>query len=223
MAEGTSKVSSATVSFHPGRKMNYSLLGSFISFSIATGFTPGPNNLIALATGANFGYRKTLPHVFGVALGFNVMYFLMGAGLGSLFKRFPLVQDILLWTSLVYLVFLAWKIAKSTSIGSSSSEIKKAKPISFFGSVAFQWINPKAWFATLTLVSAFTDPDAYWFSLAMGGFVNLGIAFSSVSVWAVFGTLLKNWLEHPVRLRVFNWSMAALLLLSVVPSVLRTH
>lgn len=203
--------------------MNASLLAGFVSFSVVAGFTPGPNNLIALATGANFGYRRTLPHVFGVVIGFNLMFFVMGAGLGNLFKAYPIAHEILKWASLAYLVYLAWKIGTSTSIGPEAKEGEDAKPISFPGSVAFQWINPKAWVAAITLVTAFTDPAAYWQSLAVGGFVNAGIAFSAISVWALFGTLVKRWLEHPVRLRVFNWSMAALLVLSVIPSVLKAQ
>ncbi len=203
--------------------MNYTLIAGFISFSLVSGFTPGPNNLIALATGANFGYRRTLPHVFGVVLGFNIMFFLMGAGLAGLFKAVPLAHEILRWASLAYLLFLAWKIATSTGFGSRKSEEADAKPITFIGSAAFQWINPKAWFAAITLVTAFTDPAAYWISLAAGGIINIFIAFSSVSSWALFGTLLKKWLEHPVRLRVFNWAMAVLLVVSVVPSVLKAH
>ncbi len=201
--------------------MNYTLLAGFISFSIVSGFTPGPNNLIALATGANFGYRRTLPHVFGVVLGFNVIYFLMGTGLGTLFKVFPIVKEILKWGSLAYLMYLAWKIATSRGIGGSAKPDENGKPITFFGSVAFQWINVKAWVAAMTLVTAFTDPDAYWTSLVAGGTINLFIAFSSVSTWALFGTLLKQFLSHPVRLRVFNVAMAVLLLISVVPSVLK--
>ena len=201
--------------------MNNTLIAGFVSFSLVSGFTPGPNNLIALATGANFGYRRTLPHVMGVVLGFNILFFAIGAGLGSLFAAFPLAHDILRWGSLAYLLYLAWKIATSTGIGPSAKAGEEAKPITFMGSVAFQWINVKAWVAAITLVTAFTDPDAYWSSLAAGGVINLFIAFSSVSTWAVFGTLLKNFLEHPVRLRVFNLTMAALLVISVVPSVLR--
>lgn len=201
--------------------MNYSLLAGFISFSIVSGFTPGPNNLIALATGANFGYRRTLPHIFGVVLGFNVIYFLMGTGLGTLFKAFPIVKEVLKWGSLAYLMYLAWKIATSRGIGGSSKPDENGKPITFFGSVAFQWINAKAWVAALTLVTAFTDPDAYWTSLIAGGITNLFIAFSSVSSWTLFGTLLKRFLSHPVRLRVFNVAMAVLLVVSVVPSVLK--
>ena len=133
----------------------------------------------------------------------NILFFSIGAGLGSLFKAFPLAHEILKWGSLAYLMYLAWKIATSTGIGPADKNGEDAKPISFFGSVAFQWINVKAWVAAITLVTAFTDPDAYWTSLAAGG------------------TLLKRFLEHPVRLRVFNLTMAALLVISVVPSVLR--
>lgn len=201
--------------------MNYTLLAGFISFSIVSGFTPGPNNLIALATGANYGYRRTLPHVLGVVVGFNLIYLLIGIGLGSVFKAFPIVQDILKWSSLAYLLFLAWKIAVSKGIGGSERPTEDSKPITFFGSVAFQWINIKAWVAGMTLVTAFTDPKAYWVSLLAGSAINILIAFCSVSSWAVFGTLVKHFLAHPIRLRAFNLAMATLLVLSMVPSILK--
>ncbi|HZK19437.1 MAG TPA: LysE family translocator [Treponemataceae bacterium] len=200
--------------------MNYTLLAGFISFSFVSGFTPGPNNLIALATGANFGYRRTLPHACGVVLGFNVIFLLMGAGLGSLFKAFPLAHQILKWGSLTYLMVLAWKIATATGIGSVVKNGETAKPITFLGSVGFQWINPKVWVAGITLVTAFTDPEAYWLSLVMGLLINIPIAFAAISMWTLFGTLLTRFLEHPIWLRIFNISMAALLIISVIPSVL---
>lgn len=201
--------------------MNMTLFLGLLAFSLVSGFTPGPNNLLALASGANYGYKRTLPHILGVCLGFACMIFLMGAGLGSLFKAVPMAYVVLRWGSLAYLLFLAWKIASSTGFGDAGESSKK--PITFLGSAAFQWINPKAWVAAITLVTTFTDPLAYWRSLTIGGFANVIIAFSAVSTWALFGTIVKTWLADARRLRVFNWSMAILLVVSVVPAVLRAH
>mgnify|MGYP000951569944 CR=1 FL=1 len=203
--------------------MNTSLLIAFITFSFISGITPGPNNLIALASGANYGYRRTLPHVLGVVLGFNVVYLLMGAGLGTIFSAFPLAKVILQWGCLLYIFFLAWKIASAKGPGNFSGKGVAAKPVTFAGSVGFQWINAKVWVATLTLVSTYTDPEAYWASLFIGSLVNALIAFTTVSTWALFGTLLRRFLEHPLRRRVFNIAMALILVASVVPSLLIAH
>ncbi|HNQ97188.1 MAG TPA: LysE family translocator, partial [Treponemataceae bacterium] len=108
--------------------MSPSLFIAVLTFSLVSAFTPGPNNLLALASGANWGYRRTLPHVFGVAVGYAIMLALMGAGLGSLFKAAPIAQEILKWLAIAYLTFLAWKIATSTGIDDSSTS-KESKPV----------------------------------------------------------------------------------------------
>ncbi len=196
--------------------MTWTLFAGLIVFSSVTAFTPGPNNLMALASGANWGYRATLPHIFGVCLGFAVMLALVGAGLGSLFKALPMAYTFLKFAALAYLLFLAWKIASSESIGEGR---KNTKPLTLLGAAAFQWINPKAWIASVTIVASFTAPNDFWPSLCIGGGANIVLAFLAVSSWALFGTIVKAWLSNSVRLRAFNWSMAALLVLSVLPSV----
>ncbi len=197
--------------------MNFSLLAGLFVFSIVSAFTPGPNNLIALATGANHGYRKTLPHILGVCLGFGIMLALMGAGLGALLQAYPLAFVILKYAALAYLLFLAWKIGTSKGFHEGA---KQEKPMTFLGSAAFQWINPKAWVAAITVVTNFTEPSAFWPSLILDGVINIVIAFCAVSSWTLFGTVVKRWLSSPGRLKVFNWSMAALLVLSIIPSLL---
>lgn len=201
--------------------MNASLFAGLMAFSLVSAFTPGPNNLLALASGANFGYRRTLPHVLGVCLGFGIMLALMGAGLGRLFEAVPAAYSVLRWAALAYLMFLAWKIASATGFGDSAKPDQAAKPITFLGSAAFQWINPKAWIAAITVVTTFTNPVAFWPSLTIGGITNIIIAFAAVSTWALFGTIVKTWLANPLRMKLFNWGMALLLVASVVPSVLK--
>lgn len=191
-------------------------LAGILGFSVAAAFTPGPNNLIALASGANFGYRRTLPHVFGVCVGFTVMLALMGLGLGSLFRAVPLAYTVLKYASFAYLMFLAWKIATSKGIGEGAAA---AKPFSILSTITFQWINPKAWIAAITIVSTFTAPERFWVSLSINGTINIVLAFLAVSSWALFGTAVKKWLTRPLWYRAFNWTMAILLIVTVAPSV----
>jgi threonine/homoserine/homoserine lactone efflux protein len=195
--------------------MTWSLFAGLIVFSAVSAFTPGPNNLLALASGVNHGYKRTLPFVLGVCLGFNVIFIFVGIGLGNLFQVFPLAYAVLKYASMAYLVFLAGKVAFSKGFGEGRGA---AKPISFLGSATYQWINPKAWIATVTIVTSFTNPQAFWLSMAIAVGVNAFFAFSSVSAWALFGSVVKSWLSNPLRLRLFNWSMATLLVLSIVPA-----
>lgn len=196
--------------------MTVSLFSGLVIFSFVSAFTPGPNNLLALASGANFGYRKTLPHIIGVCVGFFIMLLVMGAGLGTLFIRYPVVQLILRYVAFSYLVYLAFRIATASGFGSTSA---REKPITFLGSVAFQWVNPKAWIAALTLVSTFTIPHSYWQSLGIACLVNTHLAFLAVSAWALFGKVVKKWLSRPIILRIFNIGMALLLVGSVIPAL----
>lgn len=196
--------------------MNPSLFTGLIVFSAVAAFTPGPNNLIALASGATRGIRGTLPHVGGVALGFAVMISLVGAGLGSLFEAYPRIYELLKYAAFAYLLYLAWHIARSRGFGNDENP---AKGVSVLGSAVFQWVNPKAWFASITVVSTFTEPDRFVQSLAIAALTNVLLAFCAVSTWAAFGTVVKAWLSKPARLRAFNYTMAILLVLSVLPGM----
>lgn len=196
--------------------MNWTLYAGFLGFAIAASFTPGPNNLIALSSGANFGFRKTLPHLMGVALGFGLMLFLVGLGLGALFEAVPLVYNVLQVACLVYLLLLAWKMGTSGAIGSVKD---REKPNSLFASALFQWVNPKAWFASLTIVSTFTDPQNYWQSMSMNSVSIMIIAAASICSWTLFGSVFQRLLSSPRRLSAFNWTMAAALVFSTVPAI----
>ncbi len=196
--------------------MSYSLFAGLILFSVVSAFTPGPNNLLALASGANFGFRRTLPHIFGVCLGFSVMIALVGAGLGKLFSAIPIAYTILKYAAFSYLVYLSWKIATSVGIGNAQ---ERSEPITLLGSAVYQWINPKAWIAAVTIVSSFTVPKAFWSSLLIGGITSVSLAFAAVSCWALFGTIVKKWLSNPAQQRAFNWTMAILLVCSVIPAL----
>ena len=196
--------------------MTYDLILALILFAFVSSVTPGPNNLMLMASGANFGFRRTIPHMFGIGVGFCVMIVLVGTGLVQIFDRYPITHQILKVVSVIYLLWLAWKIANAAPpAGDVDSE---RKPFSFLQAALFQWVNPKAWTMSLTAISVYT-PDqtigsVLWVSLAFG-LVN----FPSVSIWTVLGEQMARFLTSTPRLRAFNWFMAALLVASLYPVV----
>ncbi len=193
--------------------MTQNLLIAFLGFAVVTLFTPGPNNLMLLASGANYGLRRTVPHMLGVALGFGGMVGLVGLGLSALFMQFPVLHLVLKVVAVVFLGWLAWKIAHASAPGSAEAS---GRPMSFLQAVAFQWVNPKAWAMAISAISAYA-PDQSWIAVAIvaGGFATIG--FGSCVTWAGLGTRIRLWLTSPARLRVFNWTMAGLLIATLVP------
>ncbi len=182
-------------------------------FATATVFSPGPNNLMLMTSGANFGLRRTLPHLAGVAYGFPLMILPVGLGVMQIFEIWPFANTLLKVVSVLYLLWLAWKIANQAAPGAAGSN---ARPLSFLQAAAFQWVNPKAWsmaLGAITLYAASRDLVAVaWVS---GTYAVIGTA--SAVTWTVLGTGLRRWLDKPGRLRLFNWSMAAILLAAMVP------
>lgn len=193
--------------------METELLLGLAAFALATSITPGPNNMMLMASGANFGLRRTLPHLLGVALGFVFMLVLVGAGIGELLQASPLLGEGLRWASLAFLCWLAWRLARS---GDPAAASEGARPLTFGQAAAFQWVNPKAWAMALTAVGAYApaaDPVGLLLVALVFGLVNL----PSTGLWAVLGLRVRELLTAPGRLRAFNVSMAALLMLSGVP------
>lgn len=193
--------------------MTQDLLLAFALYCLATSGTPGPNNLMLMASGANFGWRRTLPHLLGVTAGFTLMVALVGMGLARLFELWPPAHDLLEVVSVVYLLWLAWKIANAAAPEAGTSE---RRPISFLQAVAFQWVNPKAWTMALTAVTVYspgTGLAAVLLVAAIFGAINLPCC----SGWVVLGRQAARWLTNPGRLRLFNGVMAALLVASLWP------
>ncbi len=183
------------------------------TFAFVTSITPGPNNLMLMASGANFGFRRTIPHMLGVALGFVFMAFLMGIGLAELFEEFPWLHTVLTVVSIVYLLWLAWKIANAAPPEPGAA---KGTPLTFLQAAAFQWVNPKAWAMALTAVTIYAPGDtalAIFAVAAVFGAINL----PSVSTWCLLGQGMQRVLTDQRRLSVFNWTMALLLVLSLYP------
>jgi threonine/homoserine/homoserine lactone efflux protein len=182
---------------------------ALVAFALVSSITPGPNNLMLMASGANFGVRRTLPHMLGVGVGFALMIFLVGVGLVRLFELWPPASTVLKVVSIGYMLWLAWKIANSAAPSTTDAR-PGAQPMTFLQAAMFQWVNPKAWTMALTSVTVYAprhDVPAVLVVALVFGAVNL----PAVSSWAAMGTLMRRWLTAPVRLRAFNWSMAALL------------
>jgi threonine/homoserine/homoserine lactone efflux protein len=188
------------------------LLG-LVTFAFVTSVTPGPNNLMLMASGANFGVRRTLPHAAGVAIGFVVMAIAMGAGLHRLFVLWPPAALVLKAAAIGYMLWLAWKIAHAAAPGEAGTA---ARPMTFWQAVLFQWVNPKAWSMAVTATTVYVADSglaAIVLASVIFGMVNL----PSVGLWAVAGQTMRQWLTNPARLRAFNWTMAALLVASLWP------
>jgi len=199
--------------------MTLDLIFALLAFAFVASITPGPNNLMLMASGLNYGVRQTFGHLMGVWLGFLGMMFLIGIGLKEFLDQFPMAYTILKIISLVLLCYLAYKIA--TAGKSKAKDNKVSKPISFIQAVAFQWTNPKAWVMCLTAVSAYTGDVTSLLNIALVvvffGIVNL----PCIVAWVCLGTQLRALLNTPLRLKIFNYGAAALLLATLIPIFLK--
>ncbi len=195
--------------------MSFELIVSLLLFSISMTITPGPNNVMVTASGVNFGYKKTLPHILGITFGFPIMIVLIGLGLGSVFKSFPVIHHILKYIGATYLLYLAYKIATFSSFGKKGN---RNKPFTFWQAVIFQWVNPKAWVIAVGAIATFTSVGRDVFlEVLLIAFVFCIICFPCVSLWTFLGTNIKRLLKTDYYRKVFNISMAFLLVLSLLP------
>ncbi|KAA0952760.1 LysE family translocator [Pseudomonas sp. ANT_H12B] len=200
--------------------LSLDLLLGFALFALVTSITPGPNNTMLLASGVNFGFNRTIPHMLGITCGFFVLVVAVGFGLGAVFQTYPLLYSVLRYVGAAYLLYLAWKIAHSGPV--SDTEQGEAKPISYLGAAAFQWVNPKAWIMAIGAISTYTPMQGYFTNVIVIAAVFALINLPSVGVWAACGTLLRNVLKDRRWLRLFNWGMAALLVVSLYPLLLES-
>lgn len=189
-------------------------LAALALFSLVTSITPGPNNLMLLASGVNYGFRRSLPHWLGISGGFVLMAIPVGLGLGALFLAVPQLHDVLKVVAAIYMLYLAWRIASASVVGEARAN---ARPLTFLEAAAFQWVNPKAVFMAVTAMTTYTNP-----SLVIPSVVTVALVFGlingpSVMCWLVFGAGMRNFLADPKRLRIFNISMGLLLVLSLWP------
>lgn len=192
-------------------------LYAVVLFAISSSVTPGPNNLMIMSSGLNFGVKKSLPLLAGICVGFTLMLLLVGLGFGQLFTLFPDLHLIIKCVGTLYLLYLAWLIAHSADEIASNPQ---ARPLSFLKGALFQWVNAKAWVVATGAIAAFTSAGAGFYqqnlTIALTFFI---ISFPSVGIWLLFGSLLKRWLGSERARRHFNYAMAALLALSVTPVI----
>jgi threonine/homoserine/homoserine lactone efflux protein len=196
--------------------MPLDLIIAFLGFAFASSVTPGPNNMMLLASGVNFGLKRTLWHVAGINVGFPLMLLLCGLGLGQVFTRYPQIYTVLKVLGILYMLWLAWKIARS---GPASEGHEVGTPMTFWQAAAFQWVNPKAWAMVIGAIAAYTVPENYTLSLLIITAVYCLTGTPGSLVWAAFGAAMRNFLRDPVKVRWFNYGMAALLVASLWPAV----
>ncbi|WP_110707275.1 LysE family translocator [Salinicola sp. CR57] len=175
-------------------------------FSISMTGTPGPNNVMLTASGALYGYRRTLPHIFGIMAGCFVLFMAVALGLGVLFERFPVIQQGLRIVGAVYLLYLAWKIAKAPPPNLAARE--GAKPLTAWQAAVFQFVNPKAWVMGIALIAGFMPADGPLLAnaLVLSAFMEV-VGFFCISCWAGFGMALGRLLKTPRAWRIFNGAM----------------
>ena len=189
------------------------ILPALALFAFVSSITPGPNNLMLMASGANYGFRRTVPHMLGISLGFLVLMLAAGTGLARVFSAFPLSLVMLKVASVAYLLYLAWKIANAGPVAARRGD---ARPLTFLQAAAFQWVNPKAWAMALTAITVHVA-DGGTLVLLAAATVFAAINLPSVTLWTVLGQQMARLLTNPARLRAFNWTMAALLVASLYP------
>ena len=195
--------------------MTSDLILALIAFAAVSSLTPGPNNLMLMASGANFGLKRTLPHMLGVSIGFTFMVVLVGAGLVQVFDAFPVTYTVLKTVSVAYLLYLAVKIASNRTPPRSADA--NSKPMTFLQAAAFQWVNPKAWTMALTALGVYAPPSPTLPNVlvvaAVFGITNL----PAITTWVLMGQQMSRFLNTPRRLMAFNITAGLLLVATLYP------
>ncbi|MBR0972960.1 MULTISPECIES: LysE family translocator [Bradyrhizobium] len=195
--------------------MSQSLFYAFLAFMVVMYFTPGPNNIMLLASGLTYGFRRTIPHIVGIVLGFAFMVAAVGLGLGTVFLAYPILQTILKYAGAAYLIYLAAAIAMS---GPAKPGAESARgPMTFWGAAMFQWINAKGWVIVIGTITAYAAIARFPINIAIQTLVSLLVGTVSTVLWALFGTALRPVLTSERLVRAFNILMAILLLASLYP------
>ena len=198
--------------------MSQSLLYAFIIFALVMFFTPGPNNIMLLSSGLTYGFRRTIPHIAGITIGFAFMVGAVGLGLGTVFLAYPILQTILKYAGAAYLIYLAAVIAFSGP--AKPGEEDGRGPMTFWGAAMFQWINAKGWVIVIGTITAYAAIAQFPLNIAIQTLISLLVGTVSTVVWAFFGTALRPILTSERLVRAFNILMAILLLASLYPVVM---
>lgn len=189
---------------------------AFSLFTLAGAVTPGPNNTISTLSGATFGFRRTLPQMLGVTAGYPLMFAALGLGMGEVFRYLPWLHNTMRYAGAAFLLYLAWKLVRANAPETAGT----VKPVGFIEALVFQWLNPKAWSIALGAIAAFTTPGltapAFLWEVAVFTAISALITFPSLTVWALFGVAISAILKDDRKRRLVNYSLAAVLVLSIL-------
>ena len=195
--------------------MAHSLFYAFLAFMVVMYITPGPNNIMLLASGLTYGFRRTIPHIAGIVFGFAFMIGAVGLGLGTVFLAYPMLETILKYAGAAYLIYLATVIAFSGP--ARPGEASARGPMTFWGAAMFQWINAKGWVIVIGTITAYAAIARFPINIAIQTLISLLVGTVSTVVWVLFGSALRPVLTSERLVRIFNVLMAILLLASLYP------
>ena len=196
--------------------MTADLFLALVVFAFVMSVTPGPNNVMLLASGVNYGFRRSIPHMIGISLGFMLWSLSWALVSGRCSSVFPVTYEIMRYGGGAYMLWLAWRIANSGPVGEGKTS---GSPMTLLQAALFQWVNPKAWVITISAIATYTPGNGSLWPVLLVALVCGVVNFPTIGMWAMFGTLLRNLLTQPTFLRIFNISMAVLLVLSLAPLV----
>ncbi len=193
--------------------MPFETLLTLFALLLAMVWTPGPNNAMLSASGAQFGHRASLPHILGVAFGFPIMLFIMAFGLGEVFLASVLLQETLRWVGAAMLLFVAFKIATGKRPGKTGA---RRRPFRFYEAIAFQWINPKAWAMAIGIVATFITGENPLLEASIAATLAALAGLTSANGWVWFGVWMQQWLHTDLRFRIFNLCMASIIVFGII-------
>jgi threonine/homoserine/homoserine lactone efflux protein len=195
--------------------MSQPLLIAFVVFAAVMFFTPGPNNIMVLSSGLTYGFRRTVPHIAGITIGFAFMVGAVGLGLGTVFIAYPVLQTILKYAGAAYLIYLAVVIALSKPV--TPGQDNRRGPMTFWGAAMFQWVNVKGWVMVIGTITAYAGIASFPWNIAIQVVLSLMLGAVSISTWTLAGSSLRSFMTSPRAVRAFNIVMAVLLLASLYP------
>ncbi len=194
--------------------MSLEIIFALFIFAFVSSITPGPNNIMLMASGTNFGFQRSIPHILGINIGFSILIFSVGIGLIEIFNLIPLTQIVLKFVCGAYLIYLSYRIAVSSSNINKDGE-RKSKPLSFLQALLFQWVNPKGWTMSLAAISIYSPTNS------LSSIILVTATFSVVNLpcqclWALLGQQFRRLMTSSNKLKIFNYIMAGLLMLTLV-------
>ena len=193
----------------------YEMILPLTLFGLASAATPGPNNVMLTASGSAFGFRLSMPHMAGITIGFPLMVFAVGLGLGEIFTTYKQVHLALKYVGAAYLLYLAWRIAQAGEVNGPDAG---GRPLTFLEAAAFQWVNPKAWMMAVSSIPAFTTVGGnYYAELAMIALIWALVCIPACLIWCLFGVAIRRLIRTPETARIVNLVLAGLVALSIVP------